>query len=150
MRLQGNAYDVIDNHYARNRAPVPPDPRQLEEIRSWNGPDVSVASVEGRQHFKPSTDHEEKSRATRHSLKPYTGSTNDPKLFGFYPPQWRDVLERAQKLWRTWMALECGFPERETNLDMAMRCVTEALSEHQRNGGKTENGSDDLRHLNLM
>jgi len=40
------------------------------------------------------------------------------------------------------MALECGFPDRgiKEHLDKAMQCVTDALQEHQSNGGKVEKG----------
>jgi hypothetical protein len=88
-------------------------------------------------------DDEEKTRAKCHSRKGYTRSTDDPKELGFYPPQWRGVLRRAQALWRPWMALECGFPDRDikVHLDKAMQCVTNALSEHQENGGEVENGT---------
>ena len=53
-------------------------------------------------------------------------------------------MGKAQKLWWHWVALECGFPERDikAHLDMAMQCVTDALSKHQKNGGRVENGSD--------
>jgi hypothetical protein len=41
------------------------------------------------------------------------------------------------------MALECGFPDRgiKEHLDKAMQCVTDALQEHQSNGGKVEKGT---------
>jgi hypothetical protein len=82
-------------------------------------------------------------RARHHSQKDYNRSPIDPKKLGFYPPQWRDVLERAHKLWRPWMVLECGSPKRniKAHLDKAMHCVTDALSEHQRNGGEVERGT---------
>lgn len=146
--LQGHddPIDVVEKYYRRNRAPRPPDPKQLEKICSQKGRDVSVETdIEdlGSNSEAATDDVEEKSRARRHSQKGYTGSSNDPKKLGFYPPQWRDVLETAQKLWRPWMALECGFPEREirAHLNVAMQCVTDALSEHQKNGGKVEKGN---------
>jgi hypothetical protein len=150
--LQGDKpYDVVERYQQRNRAPIPPDPKQLERIRSQKGPNASVGTdVEGKQCTEdaglnsesPTDDEEEKSRARRHSRKHYTGSTDDPRKLGFYPAQWRDVLERAKKLWRPWMAFECGFPERETkeHLDMATKCVIDALSKHQESGGKVEQG----------
>lgn len=146
-------YDVVGKYYQRNRAPIPPHPVQLEKIRSQNSRDASVETGVGdKQCSEASTDEGEKTRARRYSQKCYTRSANVPKRLGFYPPQWRDVLEKAQKLWRSWMALECGFPERETkeHLDKAMQCVIKALSEHQENGRKVENGfweehQDDMR-----
>jgi hypothetical protein len=144
--LQGNdPYDVVEKYYERNRAPLPPDPNRLEKIHSRNSHHASVeTSVGSMRSSEASTDDEEKKpRARRYSRKCYTKSTGDPKRLGFYPPQWRDVLERAQKLWRAWMAFECGFPEREikAHMDKAMQCVTDALSEHQKNGGRVEDGT---------
>ena len=44
------------------------------------------------------------------------------------------------------MAVECGFPERgiKAHLDKAMQCVTDALREHQENGGRVEKGTYQL------
>jgi len=144
--LQGNdPYDVVREYHQRNRAPRPPDPVQLDKIRSQNSRDASVETgVSGKQHSGASTDdEEEKTRAKRHSLKHYTRLTDNSKKLGFYPPQWQDVLESAQKLWRQWMALECGFPERanEAHLDQAMQCITDALRQHQEAGNKVEDGT---------
>jgi hypothetical protein len=142
---QDAPYNVVENYHQRSRAPHPPNPRQLEKVRSHNGQDMSAeAAIEDEQCSKGSMDDKQKSRAWRHSQKHYTGNTADPEKLGFYPPLWHDVLGKAQKLWRHWMALECGFPKSniEAHLDMAMQCVTDALSEHQKNGGRVENGSD--------
>jgi hypothetical protein len=146
--LQGtDTYDVVGKYYQRNRAPRPPDPIQLKNIRSQNSRDASaetgVGGRRGKQCSGASTDDEEKkTRARRYSRKCYGRSTDDPKRLGFYPPQWRDVLERAQKLWRSWMMLECGFPNREVkaHLDRAKQCITAALREHHKNGDKVEDG----------
>ena len=102
-------------------------------------PDVEDPGLNSEE---PTDDEAQHSRARCHSRKHYTGSTDDPKKLGFYPAQWRDVLERAQKLWRPWMALECGFPDREVkaHLTMAMKCVIDALSEHQQDGFQVEPG----------
>jgi hypothetical protein len=83
-----------------------------------------------------------KSRAKRHSQKAYTGKVSDPKKFGFYPPQWRDILEAAQKKWRLWMGQVCGFPDKQNpeHLDEALDCVERSLSEHTNNGGRVEKG----------
>lgn len=92
----------------------------------------------------PSDDDTSKSRAIRHSQKPYTGKTTDPRQLGFYPPQWRDILEAAQKKWRPWMACVCGFPDREDkkHLDEALDCIRSSVSEHTENGGQVETGID--------
>lgn len=142
---------MVERHYQQNRAPIPPDPRELEKILSQNGDDASVeadvevgeADVKGKQPSKAATDDEEETprAARRHSRNPFTGSTSDPKKLGFYPPQWRDVLGRAQRLWRCWMVVECCFPRKETDLDVAMECVVMALSQHQENKGKVEKGN---------
>jgi len=46
-------------------------------------------------------DGEEKTRARHHSWKSYDERLIDLKKLGFYPPQWCDVLEKAQKLWQS-------------------------------------------------
>lgn len=143
--LQGNgAYDVVRKYHQRNRAPLPPDPIQLEQIRSQNSRDASVeTSVGDEQYSEASTDDEEENTIAEYHIQNSRTRSSNPKRLGFYPPQWRDVLERAQKLWRSWMVLECGFPERvnRAHLDKAMQCVTSALSEHQKNGFKVESGT---------
>jgi hypothetical protein len=89
-------------------------------------------------------DDEPKSRAKRHSLRPYAGrSSSDPKKLGFYPAQWREVLDKGRtQFFRPWMAIECGFPTRaeDRHVAKAMECVTDSISEHQKNGGKVEQG----------
>jgi hypothetical protein len=96
----------------------------------------------GLNSESPTDNEKEKSRVRCHSQKCYTGSMDNLKKLGFYPTQWHDVLERAQKMWWPWMAFECGFPEREIkeHLNMAMKCVIDALLEHQENGSKVEQG----------
>ncbi len=126
-------------------APVEIDARHASAETDADAQHVSAETdaAKGTHRSEAPTDIEGKSRAPRHSQKCYTRSTTDLKKLGFYPPQWHDVLERAQQLWRPWMALECGFPKQEirAHLDMAAQCVTDALSEHQKGGGKVENGS---------
>lgn len=138
-----DTYDVVGKHYQRNRVPLPPDPIQLNKIRSQGNRGASVETgVDGKRSGTSMDDEEEKTRTRHHSQRGYSKSTN-PKRLSFYPPQWRDVLESAQKLWRSWMALECGFPDRgiEEHLDKAKQCITDALREHQENGGKVEKGT---------
>ena len=141
------SYDVLQQHQNRNRVPLPPNPQQLEEIRSRRG---NVTEVDGDGGTEQVVDNPEpssggnksKPRAKRHSSKPYVGRSGDPKKLGFYPPQWRIVLERATKSWRLWMAIMCGFPRRgsEAHFKKAMDCVVDALDKHQKEGGMIEDG----------
>jgi hypothetical protein len=137
------AFDVVQKFHERNRAPRAPDPDQLRVIRAGHVTmDVDI-NDDAEETTNDSTDDDRcKPRAKRHSQKPYTGRTKDPKKFGFYPPQWRDVLEAAQKKWRPWMVLVCAFPDREEDdhLKEALLCVTRSLSDHTENGGKVEKG----------
>ena len=82
------------------------------------------------------------SRARRHSGKRYSEHSANPKKLGFYPPQWRDVLENAKLRWRLWMAVVCGFPNNgnQSYHEKTKECIRDALAEHQKNGGKVEKG----------
>jgi hypothetical protein len=133
-------------HHERNRAPRPPNPKQLNTIRSHqrdmdidDGHINEPSGNDSGDEADSTTGNDRPSRAKRHTRKPYMGSTNDPKKFGFYPPQWRDVLEAARKKWRCWIAYECAFPDRE-HMTKALECIVEALSEHQELGKRVEPG----------
>jgi hypothetical protein len=132
------AFDIIKKFHERNRAPRAPDPNQLHAIRTHHATmdvDTDDDNEEASDDSDVTTDDDRcETRAKRHSQKPYTGRTNDPKKLGFYPPQWRDVLEAAQKKWRPWMVLVCAFPDRENDdhLNEALLCITRTLSEKSR------------------
>ena len=107
-----------------------------------NSKQLSGSSV--ASNSEDSTDDEgSKSRAKRHSQKPYARHSDDPTKLGFYPPQWRDVMEKGKAKFRPWIAYECGFPDREneSHMDKALQSATDALSEHQQKGGKVEEGN---------
>jgi hypothetical protein len=146
-------YDVVQKHHERNRAPRAPDPEQLRNVASRHAATTDVdifkddeesSDTDSDTDSDASSDND-KPRAKRHSQKPYTGKTTNPRKLGFYPPQWRDILEAAQKKWRPWMGYVCGFPDREDkmHLDEALRCITSSLSEHTEDGGKVEKGMDE-------
>ena len=108
---------------------------------------MTNSSLGDELHSDSSSMDKPKLRAKRHSYKPYVDSTNNPQKLGFYPPQWRDVLEASQKKWRSWMAYDCAFPrkDREEHLEKAMECILEAISEHEKKGGRVEEGMTTLR-----
>jgi hypothetical protein len=90
------SYDIVEKHHERNRAPWPPNPEQLERIRSRQHGEMDMDNNGDGERSTPEDNNEPKSRAKRHSQMPYTGQTDDPKKLGFYPPQWWDVLEGGQ------------------------------------------------------
>lgn len=147
-------FDVVTRHHERNRAPRAPDPSWLRAVgrdhattdADTGGDDAGILDEPEGSDAQPDMSTHGSSgregRAPRHSSRPYTGRvSNNPKKLGFYPPQWRDVLEVAQKKWRFWMACHCGFPDRnKKHLDRAFACVLEALEEHNEKGGRVEKG----------
>jgi len=80
-------------------------------------------------------------RAKRYSKTPRSEIVAKPTQLGFYPSQWRDVLELAKLNFRRWLACKNAFPVRRANLlGEASECVVEALAEHEEKGYRTEAG----------
>ena len=141
-----HSFNIIKRHHERNRVPRPPDPEQPNTIRSQHVMmDLDAAddneTTDGDSDMLMD-DNRRRPRAQHHSHKPYTGRTTDPKKLGFYPAQWRDILEAGQKKWHLWLALVCGFPNRENedHLEKALSCLIEAKDEHTEKGGRVEPG----------
>ncbi|KAH9965580.1 hypothetical protein BJV74DRAFT_799607 [Russula compacta] len=114
------SYDVLGRHYEQNRPPLPPDPKRLKKICSCDCNAPPDLDSNGQQSDEDpgsdqenSTDNNEgpKSRAKRHSQKPYTGLL---------------IIQRIS------VSILLN--------DKAMQCVVDALSDHQNNGGKVEKG----------
>lgn len=84
-----------------------------------------------------------KRRAARHSQTPYSTSKSRPKptRLGFYPGQWSDVLEKEKRKFRLFLATDVPFPIRDDHLSRAKDFVSEAINEHQKQGGQLENGT---------
>lgn len=81
-------------------------------------------------------------RAKRYSKSARSDITATPTQLGFYPGQWRDVLEAAKRHFREWLACKNGFPTRRMDLGEARECVAEALAAHQQRGLAVEPGMD--------
>lgn len=78
-------------------------------------------------------------RAKRHS-KTSRPAVGTPTQLQFYPSQWSDVLEKAKKKYRLVVATEIGFPHPKKDSNRAFDCLTEAIAEHEDDGGMVEPG----------
>lgn len=55
-----------------------------------------------------------------------------------YAKQWQVVIERARRLFRVYMAAKDGFPDAASGLEVAYKCLNDALSLHLEGGGVVE------------
>jgi hypothetical protein len=139
-------YDVVAGFHRRNRVPRPPKPARLREIQQAAQPDVTAESDESDDE-DPGSDNDEEptnqTRAARHSHRPYSATTINPKRLRFYPPMWREILTDAKSRCRAWMATECAFPvpSKPEHREAAGDCIRAALSNHEDDGGLVEEGS---------
>ena len=131
-------YDVVDAHQQWNRAPKAPNPGQLNTIQK-----EMKHSKDSDSSTDNGSESDDKPRTKRHSHMPYSVGSDDPKKLGFYPPQWRDILENAKVSTCVWMATECVFPhlKNESHREKAESFIKEALSKHQEDGGQVEDGN---------
>ena len=72
---------------------------------------------------------------------------SDPTQIKFYPPRWRDLLERAKEFFRSFLCNVDGFPSREVGLREAKDCINEALDEFFKARREVESGSYKLKSI---
>lgn len=131
--MEDDSYDVVASHWQRNGIPKPPDQARLQsDERCSTLPKARTESV------VPLVEEPFKS-----SFKPPPAS--NPKRLGFYPPNWKHVLDGARFKTRLWMTLECAFPIRSNKAHRTKMasCLTEALVEYQDEGNRVEDGKLD-------
>ena len=147
QNAEDDTYDVLANYHERNRAPRPPKPKRLRDIRrsgqQRQSSDVGDNVTDAGSGSESDDESSQKARAKRHSQKAYNRTSDDPKRFRYYPPQWRKVLTRAKNNFRLWMATECGFPDKsnQEHYKAVTDCLHRALYAHQEGGGRVEHGS---------
>ena len=130
------SYDVLGNHHQKNGAPRPPDPEELNAIRS-------KSQTNAQPHHgtpAPNSPHWQKKRARRHTRTDRSGVHQDPTQLQFYPPVWRDVLESAKNKLRCYAGTKNFFPTRDEGIQEAGDCITEVLADYQAQGKKVEAG----------
>lgn len=151
---------MLEDHHRRNRQHRPPNTDRLREYaeKQRQNQQRSQGLQESDQEDCPhdsSFDSESseplaiKRRAARHSRTPYSASKSRPKptRLGFYPGQWSDVLEKAKRKFRLFLATDIPFPNREDHFSKAEDFVSEAINDHQKRGGQLENGMPFLQYF---
>lgn len=107
-----------------------------------SGNDEAEGDVEGAS----GDDAASRSRARRHSKRPFNPRSDDPSQTSFYPGTWQEVLSAAKMHWRVRVATEWGFPKlRERNADI-LSCLTQAIAEYENNNGSLEEGTSYRSH----
>ncbi|KAF7973381.1 hypothetical protein HWV62_15479 [Athelia sp. TMB] len=148
-------YDVLQRHRSKNRVPGL-SKRQRQQAKSKHKAESSKdkarrpkakvscspddATDEDDGDDSPDDGDRTRSRARRHSKKPYTRRSNNPTQLGFYPRTWQDVLGTAKMNWRVRVASEWGFPKiREQGAEL-LECLTQAITEYENENGSLEEG----------
>jgi hypothetical protein len=134
--LSTKSFSVLARHHQRNGKPKPPDPQDLQDIRTKGS----------QQPHKPSHSPSDQGNANndrKHNLRPLDGdrgAVQDPTLLKFYPHIWRDVLEHAKEKFRLFLTSVNAFPTRILGLQEAKDCLTEALEDFRQADKKVEKG----------
>jgi hypothetical protein len=134
----------VTNFHQRNRVPRPPSPSRLCDIQqAGRGHNAGVEDADDESEPDSATESAQKTRAKRNSHKAYSKTANDPAQYRVYPMQWKKVLGKAQALFRLWMTMEYGYPNKNDadHQKAAGDCLRQAIFEHQENGGRVEEGT---------
>ena len=99
------------------------------------------ADDEGNDSAGADTEDEQPLRLKRHSKTPYGTKRPNPTQLQFYPPRWRDILDKAIDAYALAVFIRLGFTSKEDDLPTAGQCLMEAIAEHDAVGRFVEAGN---------
>ncbi|KAF8889828.1 hypothetical protein BD779DRAFT_1469569 [Infundibulicybe gibba] len=141
--------DVLDDYRRRNRSLRAPNPEHLASYRHGSASHNSnVPDQHAGTSAQPDNDYSNRSksnqcttrRAPRHSKTPYDKREVLPTKLGYYPSQWRDVLDLAKYKFLHYLTTNNPFPDRPTGLQAARALLMEAIDDHEKDEGVVEDG----------
>jgi len=71
---------------------------------------------------------------------PRTNTDPPPRTLESYPPRWQEVIGRAKRAFRAYVAGQCGFPDPISGIQEARECLEDALEVLREEGATVEPG----------
>lgn len=142
--------DVLEEHWARNRAPRPPvfkgrapekpaaPPKPLMDPVTLSLRGSSLVPQSSRASSPLPGQPALRQRASRNSRRPPTDDNAADTMLRFYDPQWQAVLKDAKNLYRYWLGTENPYPTPSDGYSEAEESIEEAIGGFQREGGVLE------------